>query len=411
MSRNRVWIYAAVLFVLVATILSTQVSWILQSAKIEESFLSQRVNMALCSAMDVLSKDRGLCSSVESCVAHGPGTFEMAFTKQDKQKIDSVIQRHLWFYNIHVPFETTLLSYTSDTVNRPLPLSQALLFPAKAGIQNVLVHIEIPSKSQIIRSQVNTTFILSVAVLTVLICLFIGTIRALIREKKIRKETVDFINTMAHDLKTPISNISFAASLLSRDQQSSIASKQFVSIIETEAARLKERARKILGAASVDAVLDDSSDQSELDIHDMIMRSIDSFQLKLESSKGVIKKDFQATHSIVKGNSLQLASAFMNIIDNAITYSKDGCIISVRTRNDTNGIIIEIADNGPGIPCNEQELVFKRAYRVRNGGKMPEGFGLGLYLAKTSVEKNGGKLSMLSDGMSGSSFFIQLPLL
>ena len=75
MTRNRVWVYAAILFVLVATILATQVSWLLQSAKIEERFLSQRVNMALCSAMDVLSKDRGLCTNVEGCFSRGKVTF------------------------------------------------------------------------------------------------------------------------------------------------------------------------------------------------------------------------------------------------------------------------------------------------------------------------------------------------
>lgn len=411
MSRNRVWIYAAILFVLVGTILTTQVSWLLQSARIEESFLSQRVNMALCSAMDVLSKDRGLCSNVESCVAHSAGTFEMAFRKQDKQKIDSVIERHLWFYNIHVPFQTTLSSYTSDTVHSQLPLSQALLFPAKAGMQNVLVHIEIPSKSQLLRSQINGSFILSILVLFVLIWIFIGTVRALVREKKIRKETVDFINTMAHDLKTPISNISFAVSLLGRDQKNATASSQFISIIETETAHLKERARKILGMASVDAVLDDSSDQSEIDIHELIDQSVDSFRLKLTESKGTIEKDLHAARSIVKGNPLQLTSAIMNIIDNAITYSNDNCFIKVRTKNEGSGIIIEIEDNGPGIPSNEQELVFKKAYRVRSGGKMREGFGLGLYLAKVSVEKNGGTLSLASDGISGSNFLIQLPAL
>src|SRR5688572_20656268 len=263
MSKNRVWIYGVVLFVLVSTILTTQVSWLIESARIEESFLSQRVNMALCSAMDVLSKDRGLCSNVESCVSHGKGTFEMAFTNQDKQKIDSVIERHLWFYNIHIPFRTTLSPFIGESVKSELPMGHALLFPAKAGMQNVLVHIEIPSQSQIIHAQINGTFILSVIVLIILIWIFISTVRALLREQKIRKETVDFINTMAHDLKTPISNISFAVSLLNRDQKKSAESNQFISIIETETVKLKERARKILGIASVDAVLDDSSDQSE----------------------------------------------------------------------------------------------------------------------------------------------------
>jgi two-component system, OmpR family, phosphate regulon sensor histidine kinase PhoR len=411
MSRNRVWVYAVVLFVLVGTILTTQVSWLMESARIEESFLSQRVNMALCSAMDVLSKDRGLCSNVESCVSHGPGTFEISFTQQEKAKIDSVIESHLWFYNIQAPFHTTFSPYTGDTTKNPLSLSQALLYPAKAGMQNVLVHIQIPSHAQLVRSQINGTFILSVVVLILLIWIFISTVRALIREQKIRKETVDFINTMAHDLKTPISNISFAVSLLNRAQENGNSPKnQFVSIIETEVIRLKDRARKILGMASVDAVLEDSTDQTEIDVHDLIDQAIDSFKMKLQETKVSIEKHLNAGRAIVKGSQLQLSSAIINIIDNAVTYSQDGSLIKIRTRNEGSGISIEIEDNGPGIPSNDQELVFRKAYRVRSGSKLPEGFGLGLYLARTSVEKNGGKLSLSSDGVSGSCFVIELPL-
>jgi len=411
MSRNRVWVYAAVLFLLVGTILATQVMWLMQSARIEESFLNQRVNLALCDAMDVLSKDCGLCSNAESCISRGKGNFEI-FTKQDKVKIDSVIKHNLGSYNIHVPFQTTFSPYTGDTTKHPLLLSQALLFPAKSGTKNVLVHIEIPSQTQLVRSQINGMFILSIVVLILLIWIFINTVRALIREKKIRKETVDFINTMAHDLKTPISNISFALTLLNREQENNGSAKnQFVSIIETETARLKDRARKILGMASVDAVLDDQTDEAEINVHELIDHAIDSFNMKLQETHGRIEKHLDASRSIVKGSQLQLSSAIMNIIDNAIIYSQGGTMIKVRTRNDGNGISIEIEDNGPGIPSNEQEFVFKKAYRVRGANKLLEGFGLGLYLARTSVEKNGGKLSLSSDGVSGSCFVIQLPLL
>src|SRR5687767_9786881 len=104
MYRKRIWLYAAILFVLTGTIIATQVSWIVQSAHIEESFLNQRVNMALCSAMDELSKDKGICSGLESCVAHSAGSFELTLTPNGKQKIDSVILQHLLFYNISVPF-------------------------------------------------------------------------------------------------------------------------------------------------------------------------------------------------------------------------------------------------------------------------------------------------------------------
>src|SRR5688572_6363760 len=368
MSLKRVWIYAVVLFLLVGTILTTQVMWLLQSARVEESFLSQRVNMSLCSAMDVLSKDRALCSNVQSCVSHGQGTFEIAFTKQEKQKIDSVIRHYLLFYNIHVPFQTTFSPYTGDTANNPLSLSQALLYPAKAGMQNVLVHIEIPSKAQLIRSQINGTFVLSIIVLVLLILIFMSTVRALIREKKIRNETVDFINTMAHDLKTHISNISFAVTLLDRAQEKANAPKnQLVSIIETETARLKDRTRKILGMASVHAVLEDSADQKEIDVHDLINQAVEAFSMKLRETHGSIERHFDAAKSVVKGSQLQLSSAIMNIIDNAVTYSQEASLIKIQTKNEGNGISIAIEDNGPGIPSKEQELVFKKAYRVRSG--------------------------------------------
>jgi two-component system, OmpR family, phosphate regulon sensor histidine kinase PhoR len=412
MGQNRIWIYAAILFLLVGTILATQVSWILQSAKIEESFLNQRVNMALCSAMDVLSKDRGLCSNVESCVSHGQGRFEISFNAEEKEKIDSVIQHHLWFYNIHVPFQTTLSPYIGNSSSRPLPSDQALLFPAKAGMKNVLVQIEIPSKPQLIRAQINGTVILSGIVLVLLIGVFINTLMGLMKERKIRKETVDFINTMAHDLKTPISNIAFATSLLTRDSQKNTAfQNQYISIIDDEIKKLKERARKILGAASVDAVLEDASDKTEIDIHELIEQSVDSFSLRLQEMNGEVTKQLRAGKSIVRGSKLQLASAIMNIIDNAITYSsRSSSHIQIRTKNDLGGISIEIQDNGPGIPASEQELVFKKAYRIRNNNKLPEGFGLGLYLSKILVEKHGGKLSLSSDGATGSRFVIQLPL-
>ena len=131
----------------------------------------------------------------------------------------------------------------------------------------------------------------------------------------------------------------------------------------------------------------------------------------MHESRGQIEKHLDASRSIVKGSPLQLSSAMMNIIDNAITYSQGGAVISIRTRNNGSGISIEIEDNGPGIPSHEQAFVFRKAYRVRGAGKLPEGFGLGLYLARTSVEKNGGKLSLSSDGVSGSCFVIELPLL
>lgn len=404
MSRYRIWVYGAILFVLTGTILFTQVSWLLQSARIEESFLNQRVNMALCSAMDVLSKDKAICSGMESCSSKAPGNFELTFTRQGKQKIDSVIKQHLDFYNIRAPFQTNFTSYAKGATNK-LQSNQALLFPVtNADMQNILVHIEIPSKSELIRSQINGTFILSIVVLGLLIWVFLSTLHGLTKERKIRKETVDFINTMAHDLKTPISNISLATSMLMKDTQDN----QYVSIIDAEIAKLRQRSRQILGAASVNAVIDETSN-TQVDLHELINQTLESFSLKLRETKGEVVTKLEAPSYIVNGNLVQLTSAVMNIIDNAFTYSSGSPVIQVRTENQDRSIRIDIDDNGPGIPQQEHELIFEKGYRINNGHSKVEGYGLGLYLAKTFIEKQGGNLSLSSNGQ-GSRFTIQLPV-
>jgi signal transduction histidine kinase len=412
MARKRIWLYAAVLFVLTGTILATQVSWIVQSANIEESFLNQRVNMALCSAMDVLSKDKGMCSSLESCTAHSANSFELTLTRNDKQKIDSVILQHLLFYNISIPFQTTFSPYPKGGMKEPLESGQALLFPvSKAGMQNVIVQLEIPSKNDLIRAQVNGTFLLSLVMLVLLTVIFFSALRALDKERAIRKETVDLVNTMAHDLKTPISNISFALSLFTRENPDiKTSSSQYISIINTETSQLKQRARQILGIASVDALLEEKSNKTQVDLHDLINQAVASFSLRLRETNGEINAQLEATRHIVSGNQAQLASALTNIIDNAIIYANGCPIVTIKTENVAGSMIISISDNGPGIPDDEKELVFKKGYRIHNGKSKTEGFGMGLYLAKTLIHKQGGGLSLFSEGSNGSKFIISLPV-
>lgn len=408
--RSKGLIPAVVLFVLVAAILSTQVSWILQAARIEESFLNQRVSMALCSAMDVLSEDQAVCSSLTTCAARGKGLFELLLSKQDKSKIDSVILRHLAHYNIDVQFKTTFSPLDPGAGAVKLPAGQALLFPASPGMQNILVKLEIPSKAELIRAQINGTFILSIVVLLLLIGIFFNTLQSLHRERRIRLASVDFINTMAHDLKTPISNITFAATLLSRHTGNiSQPEAQYLAIIESEAHRLRERTSKILGIASVDALVDETPDVDIVDVHVLVKKVMESFTIKAANAGATLTEVPDAEHTLVKASERQLSSALGNLVDNALVHAGKSPSVCIRTSSDTNRILVEVSDNGPGIASGEQELVFRKGYRV-NRSFTSEGFGLGLYLARTLVEKQGGKLTLASDGKSGCRFVIELPL-
>jgi two-component system, OmpR family, phosphate regulon sensor histidine kinase PhoR len=410
MSRKRIWLYATILFVVTGTILVTQVLWIFQAARIEENFINHRVNQALCSAMDILSKDKGICSSVQTCVTRTQGSFELTLGNQEKSKIDSVIREQLTHYNLSVPFQTSFAQYTSKE-KKLLSPNQALLYPvSNAGIQNVLVNVQIPSKNDLVRAQINGTFILSMIMLIVLTVIFTIVLRALSKEYTIRKETVDLVNTMAHDLKTPISNISLALTMIEKENKNLNGSLPYISIINTETTKLKQRAKQILGIATVDAMLTEVSEKTEVNVHELIHQCIPSFSLRLKNLNGNIQMKLDATAAFVSGNKVQLSTALTNLIDNAIAYSERTPAIKVFTENFNGGIAVSIIDNGTGISENQQKLIFKKGYRVHNGHSPVEGFGMGLYLAKSLIEKQDGKLTLQTSDTNGSNFVIWLPI-
>jgi len=384
----------------------------MESVRLEESYINQKVNTALCSAVGVLSTDKNLCKDTKRCVSHGQGSFEMLFSQQEKQKIDSVIEKHLWYNHIQTSFVTTFSPYNGDSINRPLAFSQALLYPENRGEQNVLVQIELPSRAELIKSKTGGSFLLSVLVLILITAIFVSTLRGLVREKKIRKESVDFINSMAHDLKTPLSNISFALALLDRDRSVTLRSQNhFISIITEETARLKDKAKRMLNMSSVESVLETPAEKAEIDIHELIIQIIKTFKIRLKESDNNIVKNFKAGDAKIVGVRNQVSSAISNIIDNALIYGDTPVLVEINTWNESGRLVISIKDNGPGISLHEQELVFKKAYRVTNGNMAAEGHGMGLYLSRKLIEKQGGRLTLESDGYSGSSFVIAMPLM
>jgi two-component system phosphate regulon sensor histidine kinase PhoR len=100
-----------------------------------------------------------------------------------------------------------------------------------------------------------------------------------------------------------------------------------------------------------------------------------------------------------------------NIIDNSIKYCINAPEINILLTSKNNLIVIEISDNGIGIPKDQHSQIFEKFYRVPNGNIYDSnGFGLGLYHVKNIVTKMGGKIRVSSIKGKGSSFFIEFPL-
>ncbi|PIP18384.1 MAG: hypothetical protein COX42_01175, partial [Parcubacteria group bacterium CG23_combo_of_CG06-09_8_20_14_all_35_6] len=100
-----------------------------------------------------------------------------------------------------------------------------------------------------------------------------------------------------------------------------------------------------------------------------------------------------------------------NILDNAIRYIKGNGKIEVILKKEANKLCLEIKDNGVGIPKEDQKYIFQKFFRASNASKIQaQGSGLGLYIAKSIIEKSGGKIYFVSRENEGSVFTINLPI-
>jgi len=105
-----------------------------------------------------------------------------------------------------------------------------------------------------------------------------------------------------------------------------------------------------------------------------------------------------------------MAQAIGNILSNAIKFTPAGGRVSTRIKTADSQLIMQVEDNGPGIPLNEQEKIFQPFIRGSQGRRIVEGMGLGLSIAREIILAHGGEISLESTPGVGSRFILQLPV-
>ncbi|MDW3208850.1 MAG: HAMP domain-containing sensor histidine kinase [Reichenbachiella sp.] len=247
-------------------------------------------------------------------------------------------------------------------------------------------------------------------VLLIVVVFFGYTLMAIFRQKKLSEIQKDFINNMTHEFKTPISTIALSSEVLQSEEITSQPERlsQYAQIIKKEATRLQNQVDRVLQMATVEKESITLTKQ-EFDLNELIEQSIQSAQLNLTHG-GQITFSKKASEAMISADKVHLTNIIYNLLDNANKYNENIPNISISTISKEHTVSIIVQDNGKGIDKKEQELIFKKFYRVPTGNvHNVKGFGLGLYYVKMIVEAHGGKISLESSD-AGTTFTLDLPL-
>jgi two-component system phosphate regulon sensor histidine kinase PhoR len=239
-------------------------------------------------------------------------------------------------------------------------------------------------------------------------CLYLQ-IRMIIRQGRIAVIRQDFTNAMVHDMKNPVTNILMSANQLKSGKlDGKIQMKErYFDIILKEGNRLLTFSNRILKIAKFD------EKKIKLEKCDLDLKEIfDDLQEEylLSVSKKIhftadIKDDV-----VIHADPGYIIDVFKNLIDNAIKYSKETLTIQIRAERQKNDTVIQIKDNGVGIPLKDQKRIFDKFERSHSGEKQKlSGFGLGLYYVSQVVSAHGGSISVESAPNVFSEFTIRIP--
>lgn len=303
-----------------------------------------------------------------------------------------------------------------DSVKLPLAPRGALLAGSFTDERNFFrisyeSYVNFTNRSKMILKEMWLILILDVLTLVLVFIVFYMTLRNMLRQKRLSEMKTDFINNMTHELKTPLSTISVASSSLGNriimQQEEKVA--ELSGVIKRQNRHLSEL---------IDRILDINiweKDQVRLKpehvpLEIWIKELVNAFLLKTDKAKPEIRLKVSLIHETYLLDEVHMSTVINNLLTNAVKYGNNPCIIEVEVFDNSEGLNMEVKDNGPGIRRDELRHIFEKFFRGEESKeRVIKGLGLGLYYVKQIVEAHHGNISVQSTIKKGTKFIIQIP--
>ncbi|MGD8779663.1 MAG: ATP-binding protein [Ignavibacteria bacterium] len=255
----------------------------------------------------------------------------------------------------------------------------------------------------------NFLFIVSLLVILLLIGLWF-IVKNINKEIKLAQIKSEFVSNVSHELRTPLALITMFAETLEMGRVNSEEKKQeYYKIISRETGRLSRIVNTILNFSKMEAGKREFTFE-ENDLNDIVKKVIKTYSFHIRNKGFKVKFNEVNGNLRVKADEEAVYEAIINLVDNAIKYSRDIKEIEITTGSVKENVFVEVKDHGIGVSDEDQKKIFEKFYRVPTGlVHNVKGTGLGLTLVKQIMDHHEGKIELKSELQKGSSFKLIFP--
>jgi len=218
----------------------------------------------------------------------------------------------------------------------------------------------------------------------------------------------DFIHTISHDLRSPLTAIMGYVELLDRVGPLNDQQKQFVRHVQNSAQNITSLINDLLDLGRIEAGFDTRKD--EVAFGAIVGYTLDNLNQQIIEKNQTVKVSIPEKLPMLRGNPIRLRQLVDNLLVNAVKYTPDGGTLTINLFQEADQLILEVIDTGLGIPPTDQPHIFEKFYRASNTPKNTPGTGLGLAIVKSIVDNHDGRIWLESSVGKGSKFVVVLPV-
>ena len=236
----------------------------------------------------------------------------------------------------------------------------------------------------------------------------VGVFFDITRLERLERVRQEFLSNVSHELRTPLTSIiTFAETLQDGALEDEQDARRFVKIIGRNAGRMRSLIEDIMELSAIESGAL-GLEVREVRLHQLVRETFNALASKAEGC-GVELVNEVGTDAAVRADARRLEQMLLNLVENAIKFSKRGGAVRVRHERGERELIY-VEDTGEGIPSEHLPRIFERFYRVdRARSRELGGTGLGLAIVKHLARAHGGEVRVRSTPNEGTTFIIELP--